>query len=348
MSVTELRPAAEVSDAPVVERIPTAMLPLPRPLRFRAAAVRTAGLLAFAYLFLTLPRTLSFAGPAYAIDFGLIVALAVLSASVVAWVGEISLATLAQMGMGVVMLNTLQNHGVPFALVLVIVALSSIPVSLLIGFFALRLRGVNFAIATLAFAYLAQKSFFQSYLGAEGGFEKPIARPSIVSSDPRLYYLIAGFTLLVAVACYLIRKSWIGTRIDALRDSEMAFAVLGHSPGRYKLFTICLAGMIATVAGTFYGILQQVVPANYFNPILAIAYFAYAVVGGLGSIGGAIAAGLVFGAVPKYLDAASQGRFVGYDQFFAGLVALCVILIIPGGLAEIGQRLRRRAEGRTR
>ena len=73
MSVTELRPAAEVSDAPVVERIPTAMLPLPRPLRFRAAAVRTAGLLAFAYLFLTLPRTLSFAGPAYAIDFGLIV-----------------------------------------------------------------------------------------------------------------------------------------------------------------------------------------------------------------------------------------------------------------------------------
>src|SRR5207237_566397 len=266
MSVTELRPAAEVSDAPVVERIPTAMLPLPRPLRFRAAAVRTAGLLAFAYLFLTLPRTLSFAGPAYAIDFGLIVALAVLSASVVAWVGEISLATLAQMGMGVVMLNTLQNHGVPFAAVLVIVALSSIPVSLLIGFFALRLRGVNFAIATLAFAYLAQKSFFQSYLGAEGGFEKPIARPSIVTSDTRLYYLIAGSTLLAAGACYLIRKSWIHTRIEA----------------------------------------------------------------------------------PRCLDAAAQVRFVCYAQSFAGLVALCVILISPGGLAEIGQRLRRRAEGRTR
>src|SRR2546430_14116196 len=122
MSVTELRPAAEVSDAPVVERIPTAMLPLPRPLRFRAAAVRTAGLLAFAYLFLTLPRTLSFAGPAYAIDFGLIVALAVLSASVVAWVGETSLATLAQMGMAVAMLTPLQNHGFPFAPGLAIVS----------------------------------------------------------------------------------------------------------------------------------------------------------------------------------------------------------------------------------
>jgi branched-chain amino acid transport system permease protein len=347
MSVTELRPP-DVTDGPVVEHVPTAMLPLPGPLGFRAAAVRIVGVLTFAALVLTLPRALDWAGPAYAIDFGLIVGLAVLSASVVAWVGEISLATLAQMGLGVVMLNALQDHNIPFVLVLVIVALSSIPVSLLIGFFALRLRGVNFAIATLAFAYLAQKTFFQSYLGAEGGFEKPLTRPDFVSSDTRLYYLIAGFTLLVAGVCYLIRKSWIGTRIDALRDSEMAFAVLGHSPGRYKLFTICLAGMIATVAGTFYGILQQVVPANYFNPILAIAYFAYAVVGGLGSIGGAIAAGLIFGAVPKYFDAASQGRFVGYDQFFAGLIALLVILTIPGGLSEIGQRIRRRAEGRTR
>src|SRR5207245_3617639 len=136
----------------------------------------------------------------------------------------------------------------------------------LVGFLVRRLRGLHCPLALLAFAYLAQKSFFQSSLGAAGGFDNPIARPSIVASDTRLYYLIAGFTLLVAGACYLIRKSWIGTRIDALRDSEMAFAVLGHSPGRYKLFTICLAGMIATVAGTFYGILQQVVPANYFNP----------------------------------------------------------------------------------
>jgi branched-chain amino acid transport system permease protein len=348
MSVTELRLSDIARPAAQPPAPPAATLPLPRPLGLRAGAVRTTGIAAFLVLFLTLPKALDFAGPAYAIDFGLIVALAVLSASVVAWIGEISLATLAQMGMGVVLLNFLQDHSVPFGLVIPIVAVASIPVSLVIGFFALRLRGVNFAIATLAFAYLAQKTFFQSYLGVQGGFEKPISRPSFVASDTQLYYLIAGFVVVVAVALYLIRRSWIGTRIDALRDSEMAFAVLGHSPARYKLFVICLAGMIATVAGTFYGILQQVVPANYFNPILAIAYFAYAVVGGLGSIGGAIAAGLVFGAVPKYFDAVSQGRFVGYDQFFAGLVALFVVLVIPGGLAEIGKRLRRRAEGRVR
>ena len=105
---------------------------------------------------------------------------------------------------------------------------------------------------------------------------------------------------------------------------------------------------IATVAGTYYGVLQQVVPANYFNPVLSIAYFAFAVVGGLGSIGGAIAAGLVFGSVPKYFDTVSQGHFVGYDQFFAGAVALLTVLTVPGGLAEIGRRTWRRVEGRAR
>ena len=346
-TTTELRAPQPDIEAATTRPAP-ALLPLPGPLGIRIVAARLVGVTVLVALILTLPFALRFAGPAYAIDFGLIVALAVLSASVVAWIGEISLATLAQMGMGVVLLNFLQNRGVPFAAVVPIVALLSVPVSLLIGVFALRLRGVYFAIATLAFAALAQKTFFQSYLGAEGGFEKPIARPSFVSSDYRLYYLIMAFLLVVAGTCYLIRRSWIGTRLDALRDSEMAFAVLGHSPGRYKLFTICVAGAIATVAGTYYGILQQVVPANYFNPVLSIAYFAFAVVGGLGSIGGAIAAGLVFGSVPKYFDTVSQGHFVGYDQFFAGAVALLTVLTVPGGLAEIGRRTWRRVEGRAR
>jgi branched-chain amino acid transport system permease protein len=333
-----------VEAPPTVEHAP-GVLPLPGRLGRRALAARLLGVSVLAVLVLTLPQVLAWAGPAYAIDFGLIVAMAVLSISVLAWIGEISLATLAQMGMGVVVLNRLQEAGVPFAAIVPIVVVSSIPVSLVLGVFALRLRGVYFAIATLAFAFLAQKSVFQSYLGTEGGFEKPLERPSLLASDQRLYYLVMVSLLLVAGLCYLTLRSRIGTRLAALRDSETAFAVLGHSPARYKLFTICFAGAIATLTGTYYGILQQVVPANYFSPALSIAYFAFAVVGGLGSIGGAIASGLVFGALPKYIDTLSGGRFVGYDQFFAGIVALVVVLTLPGGLTELGRRLWRRLEG---
>ncbi len=343
-TVTEVRNAT--LEATAAAPPSTAMLALPGRPGPRVVAVRLLGLAVLVPLLLTGPYALKWAGPAYALDFGLIVAMATLSISVLAWIGEITLATLAQMGMGVIGLYFLERHGVPFLLVLPILAVASIPVSLVIGAFALRLRGVYFAIATLAFGYLAQKTFFQTYLGGQGGFDQVIDRPSFVSDDYRLYYLLIGSLLVVAVVCALVRRSWIGTRITALRDSEMAFAVLGHSPARYKLFTVCLAGAIATVAGVYYGILQQVVPANYFSPILAVLYFAYAVVGGFGSIGGAIAAGIVFGTVPKYLDSLSEGRFVGYDQFFAGFLALLIVLTARGGLHEVGRRLWHRIEGR--
>jgi branched-chain amino acid transport system permease protein len=344
-TVTEVRPAT-LEATPAGAPASSAMLPIPGRPSARVVGVRLAGLAALLPLLATFPYAMKWAGPAYALDFGLVVALATLSISVLAWIGEITLATLAQMGVGVVGLYFLEKHGVPFALVLPIMAVASIPVSLVIGVFALRLRGVYFAIATLAFAYLAQKTFFQTYLGGQGGFDQVIERPSYASDDYRLYYLIMVSLLAIAGVCALIRRSWIGTRITALRDSEMAFAVLGHSPARYKLFTVCLAGMIATVAGVYYGVLQQVVPANYFSPILAVLYFAYAVVGGFGSIGGAIAAGIIFGTLPKYLDSLSEGRFVGYDQFFAGFLAMLIVLTTRGGLAEIGRKAWRRIEGR--
>ncbi len=343
-TIIEARPAS--IEATPAAAPPSAVLAIPGPPGLRVVIPRLVGIAILVPLLLTLPYSLKWAGPAYALDFGLVVAMATLSISVLAWIGEITLATLAQMGMGVVGVYFLEQHGVPFAAVLPIMVVASVPVSLVIGVFALRLRGVYFAIATLAFAYLAQKTFFQTYLGGQGGFDQIIKRPDYASDDYRLYYLIMGSLIAVAVICGVIRRSWIGTRITALRNSEMAFAVLGHSPARYKLFTVCLAGAIATVAGVYYGVLQQVVPANYFSPILAVLYFAYAVVGGFGSIGGAIAAGLIFGTLPKYVNSLSEGRFVGYDQFFAGFLALLIILTTQGGLQEVGRRLWRRIEGR--
>jgi len=142
-----------------------------------------------------------------------------------------------------------------------------------------------------------------------------------------------------------VNRSWIGTSLTALRESEAAFSVLGHSPGAYKLLTICLSGAIATVAGAYFGMLQGLVPSNYFQPALAILYFGFAVAGGMGSVAGACAAGIAFGAIPKYFDSLSEGKFVGYDQFFIGIVALALVLWAPGGFADIGRRVWRRLEG---
>jgi branched-chain amino acid transport system permease protein len=316
----------------------------------RAALARTLGLAVLVPVLLLLPDLTDWAGPAYAVDYGLIIAMVVLSASVLGWIGEFSLAIVAMMGFGLVGVNLLQDAGVPFLFIMPAVAIGSVPISLILGSFALRLRGVYFAIATLAFAYLAQKTIFETYLGVQGGFggteSKSIGRPEFfVANDFRFYYLLLGSLLVLAAICWVINRSWIGTSLTALRESEAALSCLGHAPGAYRLFAICLSGGIASIAGAYFGMLQGLVPANYFTPGLAILYFAYAVVGGLGSVGGAVAAGVVFGSTPKFVDALAEGELVGYEPFFIGIMVMAVVLFEPGGLAAMGRRLWARIEG---
>src|SRR5438874_3273239 len=315
----------------------------------RARVLRTVGLIALTAFVLTMPYDMKWAGSAFALDYGGIIGMVVLSVSVLGWIGEFTLAVVAQMGFGLVVVNLCQDAGLPFLVMMPLVIISSIPISILLGVFALRLRGVYFAIATLAFGYMAQKTFFQSYLGVQGGFggteSKAISRPAGFTGSESFYYLLIGSLLLMALICWAVNRSWVGTSLTALRESEAAFSVLGHSPGAYKLLTICLSGAIATVAGAYFGMLQGLVPSNYFQPALAILYFGFAVAGGMGSVAGACVAGIAFGAIPKYFDSLSEGRFVGYDQFFIGVVSLGLVLWAPGGLADIGRRLWRRLEG---
>jgi branched-chain amino acid transport system permease protein len=320
------------------------------PLTTRARITRLVGLAVLAVLLATLPYALHWAGPAFAIDFGLVIAMAVLSISVLGWIGEISLATVALMGYGVVAVNFLQEAGVPFGFILPIVALGSLPLSLMLAAFTLRLKGVSFAIATLAFGYMAHKTFFLTRLGTYGAFggseTGQVQRPSFMLSDEAFYYFLLAVLTVLAAVCYAIQRSRIGTRLTALRESEMAFCVLGHPPAAYRFFTICLSGAIAGVAGACFVLLQLQVPSNLLFPSQAVLYFGFAVAGGLGSVGGAIAAGAVFGALPKYLETLTKGDFLHYDLFFIGLVVFVVMMKSPGGLADMAVRTWRRVEGR--
>jgi branched-chain amino acid transport system permease protein len=339
----------------VMERPPSELSPERAPATARCSPLnrrtilRTIGLTVLTAFVLTMPYDMNWAGSAFALDYGVIIGMVVLSVSVLGWIGEFTLAVVAQMGFGLVVVNLLQNAGMPFLIIIPVVIVSSIPISILLGVFALRLRGVYFAIATLAFGYMAQKTFFQSYLGVQGGFggtdSKAISRPAGFQGSESFYFLLMGSLLLMALICWSVNKSWVGTSLTALRESEAAFSVLGHSPGAYKMFTICLSGAIATVAGAYFGMLQGLVPSNYFQPALAVLYFGFAVAGGMGSVSGACVAGIAFGAIPKYFDSLSEGKLVGYDQFFIGVVALAVVLWAPGGFAYIGRRIWRRLEG---
>ncbi|HKN38339.1 MAG TPA: hypothetical protein VJ456_04415, partial [Acidimicrobiia bacterium] len=93
----------------------------------RARLVRLTGVTILVALLATLPYAMKWAGPAFAVDYGLIVAMVVLSISVLGWIGEISLAPVAQMGFGLVVVNLLQEAGLPFLVIIPVVIISSIP-----------------------------------------------------------------------------------------------------------------------------------------------------------------------------------------------------------------------------
>ncbi|HMC05018.1 MAG TPA: branched-chain amino acid ABC transporter permease, partial [Actinomycetota bacterium] len=263
--------------------------PPPPALTVRAWVARLVGAGVLVAVVATLPFSMRWAGPAFAVDYGLIVAMAVLAVSVLGWIGEISLAPVAQMGFGVVAVNVCQVHNVPFGFTLPIVAVASIPISLVLATFTLRLKGVSFAIATLAFAYMAHKTFFLEYLGTYGAFggtgTRQVVRPAFVHTDESFYYLELAVLVGMALLCYAIQRSRVGTRLTALRESEMAFSILGHPPAAYRFFTIVLSGVIATVAGALFVYLQLQVPSNLLLPAQAVLFFGYAVAGGLGSVG---------------------------------------------------------------
>lgn len=292
------------------------------------------------------PRPYDNWGPTFALNVGMIYALVTVAVSVLGWTREISLATVAQMGLGLVVLDYLQERGWPMGLIIVGVIASSLPVSLLLGLFALRLRGVNFVIASLAFGYLVQRSALAEYMGAGASEKGTVSRPSYMFSDEQFYYWLLGSLVVVATLCYMIQRSAIGKALAAMRDSETAFWTLGHSPALYKMLAVCLSGAIATLGGMYFALLLQQVPAIYYQPGLAIVFFGYALAGGMGSIGGAIAGGLLFGAVPKYLEAYTDGGFSKYDFFFTGLLSLLIFMKVRGGLGGLGLRIFRRIEGR--
>src|SRR5207237_5658258 len=91
----------------------------------RRSLVRGTGLTLLTAFVLTMPYAMKWAGSAFAIDYGVIIGMLVLSVSVLGWIGEISLAPVAQMGFGLVVVNLCQEAGLPFLIILPVVVISS-------------------------------------------------------------------------------------------------------------------------------------------------------------------------------------------------------------------------------
>ncbi|MFN2539798.1 MAG: ATP-binding cassette domain-containing protein [Mycobacteriales bacterium] len=277
-----------------------------------------------------------------------VVALAGLSVTVLTgWAGQLSLGQYAFVGLGAVTAVSVVAHGYSFTAAIGYAAVAGTLAAVLVGFPALRVKGLFLSVTTLAFAvatqsWLLRQRVFSS--GDETFFRLP--RPTLFGAIPlttqRSYYYFCLVVLVVAAAAVSrLRRTGIGRGIIAMRDNEPCAASFGLSPTVAKLSAFAFAGMIAAVAGALYagltGFFSLDSPNGYspFGPEQSLQVVAMAVIGGLGSVGGTILGALYVVGLPAIF---SGNPTVGFATSGIGLLVL--LLYVPGGLASIAFRVR--------
>lgn len=145
------------------------------------------------------------------------------------------------------------------------------------------------------------------------------------------YYVILAILLISTFIVLAVLNSPFGRALRAMRDDELGTASVGLDPRVIKAKVFALSAAIAGAAGAFWAHYISFISPDSFTPTASISYLAMVVLGGLGSVPGAIFGGAVLAALPEVLRAASEYRLAIY-----GLVMVLIILFRPQGL--LGRR----------
>jgi len=256
------------------------------------------------------------------------------------WAGHISLGQFALAGFGGATTALLYGrHGWDPLLALLAGVVVAGLVSLVLGLPALRIRGLFLAVTTLAFATTSGSYFLQErYL--PWFIQSRIARPTLLGripldTDREMYWFALAALLLVIVGVRGLRASRTGRAIIATRDNEQAAQAVTIDTVRTKLTAFVISGSLAGLAGGIYVLHQRGLHSDAFGPDVSLRLFSMVVIGGLGSLPGAI-----LGAV--YVRGAEFFLRSSWALVASGAGILVLLLFLPEGLGGLVFGLRDR------
>jgi branched-chain amino acid transport system permease protein len=200
-------------------------------------------------------------------------------------------------------------------------------------------RGLFLGVTTLAFA-VPLSSFALNPANFPDLIPTQVERAVVLSrfdlhDERTLYY----FCLVVLVAALVlvsgIRRARPGRAMVAVRDNERAAQARGIHVSRTKLAAFAVSGTLAGLAGGLHAVVLDGVRAGSFSPAMGFEAFSMVVLGGATSLGGALAGAMFL----RYAQYALAG---GLQLIVTGVGVLVVLLLLPGGLAQVTGGLRRR------
>ena len=266
------------------------------------------------------------------------ITLAVSLSLVVGFLGELSLGHAGFMCVGAyfggITSMILDNSGLmegkgvlSFVISMVVGAVVAGICGLIIGLPTLRLRGDYLAIVTLAFGEIV-KTIFDNVTFTIGG--KTVGGP-IGIKTPRFdkqYFFIIGFLVVIvtiAVIQNLIRSKH-GRAITAIRDNEIAARATGINVTKYKLTGFIISAIFAGIAGVMYSFSNSNVSAGFFDYNKSIEILVMVVLGGMGSINGAIISAAFITFLDVKLQSVLTGNLAVLSDMIYALVLIGVII----------------------
>ncbi len=263
------------------------------------------------------------------------------------YVGQVSLAQMSLAGIGGFMLghiSTSWHIGFPWSLILA--GLCAVPIGLVIGLPALRLRGVNLAVVTLGFAAAMDAVLFTnlSFTGGTAGL--PIPAPRIPGlnlaitqgkSYPTLIFgvLVLIIVILLGLLVARLRRGPAGRMLLAIRSNERAAGSVGINVAQGKLMAFGLAAFIAGIGGALTGYMQGELTADSFAAFTSISLLAIVFVAGVGRIAGAVVAGIMFSAAGLFVTFLNIHLNVGkYQAIVAGIALVLTAVQNPDGITS--------------
>lgn len=227
----------------------------------------------------------------------------------------------------------------------------------IIGLPTLRLRGDYLAIVTLAFGEITRITFnnWESVTNGPGGIPgifEPVLFGWVIDEPIEFYYLILVAVVLVTVLITNIKNSRVGRAWNALREDEIAANHAGIHSTSAKMLSVVMSSGIAGLAGALFAYYQEFINPTYFLFMQSVIVVCMVVLGGMGSVPGAIMGAIVLDTTPEIIrqaftkwmpqafgsdflpavQSALRTDFDRYRMLIFGLVIVVMVIFRPEGL----------------
>jgi branched-chain amino acid transport system permease protein len=283
------------------------------------------------------------------LSFALIWALVAVSLVVLTgWGGNISLGQFGIVGISAMAAGELMERwNVDLFLAIVAAMAVGALVAVLIGVPALRIRGLYLAVTTLAFAvaldsYVLNPNNFPALV--PGHVIRPVVwkRFDLGSERTMFFFCLAALAVALLVV-RRVRGTRAGRAIIGTRDNERAAGAMAIPTTRVKLQTFVLSGCLAGLAGALYVAVLTNAGQGTFSPGMSLQVFSFAVIGGLGSVSGAMSGVFLFRLLDFVINKYGSGNAaVALQQAVTGAGLLFILYFLPGGLWQLVHRVRDR------